>query len=74
MPAAPGSGHQRKQKTLVVRLLIAFDVVIVLFPPLHWAVGSPGSYASLAYFVVTSVLLLVSLLAIYALSRADEEN
>lgn len=55
----------------MVRTLIVLNAVIVLFPPLHWWVGSPGSYASLVYFIAATVLLLVSLVAIYMMVRTD---
>lgn len=60
----------RKQTRLKIGLAAA-AAVLFLFPPLHWITGTGSPGLAIGYFIVTNLLGVGILIAIYAIDHAE---
>jgi|GEM_PF-5172714 len=56
------------------RAILAFDLVLLLFPPVYWLAGAADSVASLWYFLGGNLLAVLSLFALWALREEDADD
>jgi len=56
------------------RAVLVIDVLLALFPPLHWWVSSDSPGPPLLYFVGSSGLIVASLFLLAALAPRDRDT
>lgn len=61
-----------RSRAVWIRLIVAFDFLLLLAPPLHWAFATAGDpLSSLGYLVGGSALVVLSLPALLALTAKE---
>lgn len=57
----------------VIGVLIALDIVIVLFPLFHWSMANGSTVISVAYVVGSAVWVVLSLFVMAALDQKRKD-
>ncbi|MDQ4504568.1 hypothetical protein [Sinomonas sp. ASV322] len=67
LSSAPGRGHRA-----TVAAVLILNAVLMLFPPIHWAIAGLGPVGALAYALGAPLVAVVSLVLLYTTQRAEE--
>jgi len=74
MPQTTARQSRALLRRRVAQLVVAFDFIILLAPPLHWFFGNGEMLLALGYFIVSSVLVVLSLPLLAMLSTDADEG
>ncbi|MGO4385142.1 hypothetical protein [Specibacter sp. RAF43] len=58
----------------VIGVLIVLDIIVVLFPTLHWSLTSGSPTMSVAYVLGSAVWVVLSLFVMAALDKKQKES
>ncbi|MFC8039865.1 hypothetical protein ACFUOZ_10975 [Paenarthrobacter sp. NPDC057355] len=61
------------RRRYIRRAIFAFDLLILLAPPIHWFFGNGGAM-SVWYFLGANALVTLSLFALWMTSNKEEED
>ncbi|MEV7607705.1 hypothetical protein AB0N65_19915 [Paenarthrobacter sp. NPDC089322] len=61
------------RRSNIRRAIFAFDLVILLAPPIHWFFSSGSGVMSVWYFLGSNALVTLSLFALWMTGSKDEE-
>ncbi|MEA5455459.1 hypothetical protein SPF06_12065 [Sinomonas sp. JGH33] len=67
----PPSGSRTGHRATVAAVLL-LNSVLMLFPPIHWAIAGLGPVGALGYALGAPLVAVVSLVVLYATQRAEE--
>ena len=72
---ARGGRRRPPSKTTLIGILLALDAIVALLPQVHWTAGSSRQASTaLLYSAGGSVLVLASLMVMYAIGRPGSSN